>query len=401
MESNPFLHTHLFNLPLQHTLCQQIHCVAMKEAVDGLYPEAVPVNFLLQEWRERARYWGSEVYIAHPAHIDQVFRDLTLAVYQTIEELYCNRLERSIPMTHQILSKMAAEAGMPAVTYEAVWAICLYLEEKRQITSEVTLNRTEAEWSLMQLRPPINLCDAKGQVFSPVLLALIGPEHSTVLSFRFAHESKVLEAAALVLYDAISAQRIPSPEGVTGLLWNLPTQIDSQIDLSQETLQVLRRSGIAVRSLVYSTALPAGLTDWGNGLTEKTLDQQNAVRTFDFYLHQTFGYGPIRRQRNLTYKLSHLIGYSKDPAWQFPVLRQLLPENETVISVEGQVEYDGLHYEHPLLKYWPGQKVTLRQSEYAEATAWIYLDGDILCQAEARELRRPDGSYRLNRLQRG
>jgi len=49
---------------------------------------------------------------------------------------------------------------------------------------------------------------------------------------------------------------------------------------------------------------------------------------------------------------------------------------------------------------FPGTPVTLRCSEQSEAIAWIYLNGEILCEAKARELRRPDGTYRA-RLPRG
>ena len=80
-----------------------------------------------------------------------------------------------------------------------------------------------------------------------------------------------------------------------------------------------------------------------------------------------------------------------------PALRQLLPVHPGTIDADGAVEFDGLHYEDDLLKYWPGHRVQLRRSEQAEATAWVYLDGEVLCQAMARELRRKDGTHRPNR----
>lgn len=57
-------------------------------------------------------------------------------------------------------------------------------------------------------------------------------------------------------------------------------------------------------------------------------------------------------------------------------------------------------YGYRLLTLFPNTPVTLRQSEHSEATTWIYLDGETLCEAKARELRRPDGTYRT-RLPRG
>ncbi len=121
---------------------------------------------------------------------------------------------------------------------------------------------------------------------------------------------------------------------------------------------------------------------------------------FDNYLHKAHGYGPLRMQEQQARDWANLIGYNRDPAWQFPALRCFLPSHNGIIGPDGTVEYDGLHYADELLSYWPGHPVTLRRSESSEAMAWVYLDGEVLCQAMARELRRQDGSYRPNRPRR-
>jgi hypothetical protein len=64
------------------------------------------------------------------------------------------------------------------------------------------------------------------------------------------------------------------------------------------------------------------------------------------------------------------------------------------------VAFDGLHYTEDLLTYWPGSRITVKRSEHTEAVLWIYLGGEILCQAMARELARRDGSYRATRAGR-
>ena len=121
---------------------------------------------------------------------------------------------------------------------------------------------------------------------------------------------------------------------------------------------------------------------------------------FDNYIEKFSDHGPRLRRNWLEWDYSHLVGYNRDPAWQFPALRRLLPSHVSTIGDDGTVAYDGLHYENDLLAYWLGHGVTLRQSEASEAIAWIQLDGEILCRAVARELRREDGSYRPNRSRR-
>jgi hypothetical protein len=103
---------------------------------------------------------------------------------------------------------------------------------------------------------------------------------------------------------------------------------------------------------------------------------------------------PLRAKRQSDREFAGLLGYNRDPAWQLPALRLLLPAHQSIINNQGEVEFDGLHFQDDLLTLFPNTPVTLRQSEYSEATAWIYLDDEILSEARARELRRPDGTYR-------
>ncbi|SRR5258708_23761759 len=133
---------------------------------------------------------------------------------------------------------------------------------------------------------------------------------------------------------------------------------------------------------------------WEPGIAGQTLDLNTCAMLLDSYLYRIHGYGPLRELKERVRASTPLIGYNQDPAWQFPLLRAFLPQHPSAITAEGTVPFDGLHYTHELLLYWPGSPVTLCRSPYAEATAWIYLGEEILCQAQAQELRRHDGSYR-------
>jgi hypothetical protein len=80
--------------------------------------------------------------------------------------------------------------------------------------------------------------------------------------------------------------------------------------------------------------------------------------------------------------------------------RSFLPLHNGMISHDGAVPFDGLHYTDELLLHWAGSSVTFRRSEQTEALIWVYLQDSVLCQAMARELRRRDGSYRPQRPER-
>ena len=136
---------------------------------------------------------------------------------------------------------------------------------------------------------------------------------------------------------------------------------------------------------------------WTRDLARKVLSASDFALILDNYLAKVHGHGPRNAEAMRSRELVNLIGFNRDPAWQFPALRQFLPMHPSIIDADGAVEFDGLHYEDDLLRYWPDHPVMLRRSEQAEATAWVYLGDGILCQAMARELRRKDGSYRPHR----
>ena len=92
MNGNPFWSQSALNSALRKELCQQIHYEAVRAATRGRYPENVPAHISIMRLQQSARMQGQDVCIWHPADLDQVFEGVTLAVYQTIESLYCSRL---------------------------------------------------------------------------------------------------------------------------------------------------------------------------------------------------------------------------------------------------------------------------------------------------------------------
>jgi hypothetical protein len=137
-------------------------------------------------------------------------------------------------------------------------------------------------------------------------------------------------------------------------------------------------------------------SDW-DAQTRATFTEQQFRLTFDTYLHRMHGFGPLRVMRQRNHEFAGLLGYNRDPAWQLPALRSLLPVHQATISAAGDVAFDGLHFCDDVLTLFPDMPITLRLSQQSAAAAWIYLDDEILCEAKARELRRTDGTYRSAR----
>ncbi|MBU0492758.1 MAG: hypothetical protein KKA73_22315 [Chloroflexi bacterium] len=403
MNGKPFEVVPVLNSPLQADICQRLHFTALRAAAQGLRSDAIPGHISQAQLRQQAHWQGPTAYLAHPADVERIFCGVTLAVYQAIESLYCSRLERSIRMVWRILEAMARQEGIPTVEYEAVWAICLYLDERRAANSDVTIEQVGTTWQVALVAPDVRIQHGDAPARRPTIACVMDTRSPRVLAFRILDDD-LEESISLALYDAIVSQRQPTREGVAGLTWRLPAHIttaEAEIDLPANCQISCTRLGMAVTPANGTLPLLDSLRgDWTRDLPDRPLQQDHFAALFDNYLDKMQGYGPRRIQERQGREFVALVGYNRDPAWQFPALRDFLPLRPGRIAQDGSVEYDGLHYEDALLTYWLDRPVMLRQSEMSEALAWIYLDGEMLGQAGARELRRQDGSYRPHRPRR-
>ncbi len=127
--TNPFCDVSAFNIPLKAETCQQIHADALRRVTRNPQAYAVPPGISVDQLREQALRYGQQVFLAHPEEIERLFKGVTFSVYRAIESLYCSRLGRTYTTVNLILRHMALEADMIPVETEAVWAICMHLED--------------------------------------------------------------------------------------------------------------------------------------------------------------------------------------------------------------------------------------------------------------------------------
>ncbi len=394
MSGNPFLEPASMTTVLDREDCQRIHYQALQAAVRGTRPGALPASVPLSELKERARFDGSEVYLAHPDDIERLFAGVTLAVYRTVRSLFCSRLGRSIKMVWRILCAMASAAGVASIPYETIWALCLSLEERRLASVAVPVERGEDTWWVGLTTPDISIQQATARAYRPSIAWCVEASAPRALSFCIAPLDAANENAARALYDAIMAHRRPQARVPTGLIWHLPERIMTTVPLSRSCVAACTRAGIQVEESTAAIPLLEHIREtWERGVAGRTLLASHCAGLLDAFLRRAHGYGPRRVSEQQAHRYASLVGYGQDPAGQFPLLREFLPAVASSIEADGVVAYDGLHYTHEWLSYWPGHTVTLRRSAHTGAVAWIYLDGEILCQAQARELRRRDGSY--------
>jgi hypothetical protein len=371
---------------------------ALQKAKHGTSPDSMPQDLSADRLRERHYWHGANAHLLHPKDIERIFAGITLPVYQAIDHLYCSRVGRTIGMIWQILSAMASETAVPEVSYEAVWAICLHLHRRQQAGTEVTIQQTQTTWRIAQIKPAVKIWDREDSVYEPTITCVLDASSPKVVAFTVVRPEESEASIPLTLYDAIVSQRCPDREGAAGLTWQIPARVVAEMRLPEDSRRACRLMGIEL-GLPHDGDSPLLSTlrgDWDRDLAGRVLERDRFALLFDNYLEKFHWHGPLLSEQCMAWKHTGLLGYNRDPGWQFPALRGFLPTHTSTIAADGSVEYDGLHYENNLLKYWLNHQVVLRQSEVFQAVAWIYLNGEVLCQAVARESGWRDGSYYPN-----
>lgn len=396
---NPFQATSLLNSRMPIDLCQQIHFDALRisssHRVGGF---EIPNNIDVYDNRQLARRYGWSALIAHPADVEVLFSELTLALYEAIRTLYCSRTARTISMVWQILTAYARAVDRTPLAYETVWSVCVHLAKKRRDYTEITVEQLPTQWQLSVLPTRVRVRTSPDNEFIATIVSVLDSVTNNVLAFRVASQDQHSITARLALYDAICHQRISSTSDAVGVQWFIPQSLKSTMAIAESLHDACAALSIP---LVDSndTLEPSVSVEWDQSLRERVLALPHFVALFDNYLTKVHGYGPLGVYEQKRREYAGLKGFNADPTDIFPLLRTLLPMQQSRIH-KGYVELSCLHYEHDLLPFWEEAVVNIRRSESNEASAWIYLGEDVLCKAMARELRRLDGTYRHSRVGR-
>lgn len=403
MFTNLYTNPSIFNTLLTPENCQAIHFHALQMAVSGkINLDDVPESLRLIQLRQEFVYTGYESCFRHPSYINDIFHGVSTDILSTIEELYCDPIQRSFVLVHRILEKMADEANVPPVSYEAVWAICTYIDRLHKKRAVVKHQSTEDSWYIHVIPSNLKTCDVYGEIYTPQFVVVMSEQKSQTLGFALSNHRNKQSRSMMALYEALSNGRQPAPLETAGIIWHKPTNIKTPASLLPMLREPCKLAGIYLQeTLSYipnnlQTLIDRIHKDRVDTLSQDIVEESKLALLFDTYLFKAHGYSPGRTKKNKTYTWRNLVGYNRDPASLLPQLRNFLPTYKTKIEKDIVTE-NGFHYEHPLLAYWNGSPATLRISYEDDSRCWVYVEDEVLCEARARELRRLDGSYKDNR----
>ncbi len=395
MVCNPFSVSSERSTPLRLEVCQRIHttalaAVALKKGIIDEIPSTIdPIAI-----QQHARHIGNDAYLLHPMIIEQCFTGVTLEVYLSIQKLYCSRIERRISMIWIILNAMAQRAHAPSLSYEAVWAICVSLQDQRRRMTGVSVVRIASTWWITLL-PEEARTDGEDAFSS--LVCVFDETSRLVMAFRTMASSQSPEAVHLALYDALVLHRHPSRNVPSALTWYLPERLIVDAALPFAGQQCCAQLGLHLERQCRPLFAQTLHQKWKHEAAVRHLKPQRWLPTFDSYLHKVCGYSPCRLREQRDQNFASLIGYTRDPSWNLPALRMLLPCYPAIITAEGTIIYQRTIYQDELLMYWPDTPVTIRPSEPEAAALWVYLDGEVLCQATAQTIRQTPPLSRTQR----
>jgi hypothetical protein len=219
----------------------------------------IPSRINRTRLRECVQQYGLEACLEHPVEIERLFQGITSAVYQEIESLYCSRLERSLSMTVRIVKALAEQCGVQPIHEEAVWAICLYLDERRAERTEVTIHQIDESWWIGILQPQASPSLGEATT-STSLVGVIDISRSCLLAFRVGEHQSTTDLCALALYDALCDTRRPHPYGVGGLIWNVPHTLVTPMQLPERCYDACASLGMRYR---VQRALDTACQDFG------------------------------------------------------------------------------------------------------------------------------------------
>lgn len=393
--NNPFTSSSPLNTSLTIDECQEIRLKAIQELVSHKETVTViPDTLGFEQLQHHIPELGLEIFLAHPTYIERVFNGVSTDIFQAIQGLYCDYIGRSVDMIFLILKRMAENVGASSISYEAIWCICLYLDRLHQKRFVVRREVVDDIWHLYQVRLAVNALDKFGEIYEPHCLLVISERNIQVVGLSLDNRNNMQQASLMALYQALSLQRKPASLETAGIIWQTPNSIRVPYPLSPALNMACQVAGLETQE--DGSDGPSGVQALLNRiiayweqppLLEQTVNETQLTRLFNTYLYKSLGYSPLRAERKWNHTWRHLFGYNRDPASLLPPLRMFIPEHSAFTHDDGSIMWNGLRYENPLLAYWPNIPITIRISPHAESRCWVYLDGDVLCDAYLREMK--------------
>lgn len=323
------------------------------------------------------------------ATLTTFFAQVTQPIAEMIETLYVSTLLRRVPTVEEIMRRMAHRVGASALPLDVVTGVCCAFGRRRvSILSGDPIQMQATTWRIGWQRTSVQVRTVQ-RTATLHLVLVIDEATDNVLAFRSTQKYPCSTDVLSTLYDALVFSHRDR--------WHLhpPARLRVQQPVPPEVIRAAKTWGTQVEAVAHHEF--ACVQQWEQELAGRLLDPIQYLRIVDRACERASGYAPFLAKQQAARQAGWRVRLDDDPCRFLPSLRELLPTYDASVGKDGTLEWHGWHYrdiEDDVLRYWPGEAVTLRPSPMSEAVIWVYWDQEILCQAVAEELCHKDSSYR-------
>jgi hypothetical protein len=326
------------------------------------------------------------------------FAAVTRPLAEMVEALYTTPLLRSMTTVGEILRRMALAAGVAPLSQAVVTGVCASFIRQRIDQFQGSTQPQMVTWKLSWHQSTVRVRRVT-EMAKPIVILVSDEASGKVLAFRCTDDTPSATDLSLTLYDALVYPNMDR----TPYLWQLrpPDHLHVQGSLPSEIVHIAKgwkmTNGWEMEIEERAHEEYPFLRQWECEIADRLLDPVQYLRLLDRACERAFGYAPFLAKQQVARRTGWCVPPRSEPTWNFPWLRELLPNYQATVGADGTLEWRGWHYrdaEEDVLQYWAHDVVTIRPSPATEATIWVYWKETILCYATADELRHEDGSYR-------
>lgn len=374
----------IWNQPLSEDLCQQIIFEAIRNLFVQRIEDPFPDKVLEVRIKELSKTYGPNMYLFHPADSKELFDGVSLAIYKRIQTLFCSRIGRTTSMVAKIINRTQIEKGLPPVNEIAIWAMCGSMYRKREESMDVSKSYVDTNWVLEKVDWKVSVVDANGEIYNPSAVIVSDLAGNKIIAVQICKNNEIESAIVLAVYEAIIANRYGSRDGVAGVIWKLPIRLSTSVNLNSKVESFLEMIGVATTQY-QPIGFVKDISDvWEADLLDRVIPEQKLSLILDNYLYRKFNYAPMLTKKDMDHSSRGLMGYSRDPLWQFPALRILFDKVSAVVGKNGMIAVGRWVYQDELLNLWTEQSVDILVSPSDAHSAWVFdLTGEVICQALA------------------
>ena len=368
------------NRPLNSYLGEYIHYQAIHSTASGQITSNVPES--VAERLSKTTSFGYHAHLFSKEYSQSLFEHMSNFWYQQIQSYFCTSVRPSVPNVWHIINRQRQQQNLPMFPYEAVWAICVYLQPKRN-REDFTSRRFLPKWCL--IKENLLFHEDVTQPPAECIVYIWDQIKSQVIAFVLGQDNDI-ELIPQALYRAFNSTRKIKPYVTNWHILHLPLVIQANMKPPSETTEFLQNLGITYQ---FTDLRPQVDFSWVKHLRRfYTSQAEILIYQIDAHFLHKYKHHVLKHEHVPEKQAKQTKVPQAELAQIYSELRKLLPKQHSIVT-NGRINVNGRYYiNNDILPLWEGESVDIRLSLDSYNQIWVYTKDGTLCDAQ---LRFPDG----------